>query len=105
VGDVIANSVPGVAGTAAHKVTAVIVTHTDHDFVDVTIKKTAESAAKQTVKGGAKSWPTLTRCHLCRRSNFSVPQYKQRKLHTTLGIVGVGVMDQDRRRASFHICG
>ncbi|MFE9442430.1 LamG-like jellyroll fold domain-containing protein [Streptomyces sp. NPDC006602] len=55
VGDVIANSVPGAAGTAAHKVTAVIVTHTDHDFVDVTIKKAAQSAAEQTVKGGAKS--------------------------------------------------
>ncbi|WP_406170089.1 LamG-like jellyroll fold domain-containing protein [Streptomyces sp. NBC_00996] len=55
VGDTIANSVPGVAGTEAHKVTAVIVTHTDHDFVDVTIKKTAESVAKPTTKGGAKS--------------------------------------------------
>ncbi|WP_030683535.1 RHS repeat-associated core domain-containing protein, partial [Streptomyces cellulosae] len=55
VGDTIANSVPGAAGTAAHKVTAVIVTHTDHDFVDVTIKKAAQSAAKQTVKDGAKS--------------------------------------------------
>jgi hypothetical protein len=46
VGDVIANSVPGVSGTAAHKVTAVIVTHTDHDFVDVTIKKTGDDAAR-----------------------------------------------------------
>ncbi|MFJ9628913.1 LamG-like jellyroll fold domain-containing protein [Streptomyces sp. NPDC101175] len=55
VGDTIANSVPGVAGTEAHKVTAVIVTHTDHDFVDLTIKATAESAAKQGAKDGAKS--------------------------------------------------
>ncbi|MET8080253.1 polymorphic toxin-type HINT domain-containing protein [Streptomyces sp. NPDC005303] len=55
VGDTIANSVPGVAGTQAHKVTAVIVTHTDHDFVDLTIKATADSTAKQSVKTGAKS--------------------------------------------------
>jgi len=55
VGDTIANSVPGEAGTEAHKVTAVIVTHTDHDFVDLTIKATAEAAAKQGVKDGAKS--------------------------------------------------
>jgi len=59
VGDTIANSVPGVAGTEAHEVTAVIVTHTDHDFVDLTVKATAESAAqqsaKQTVKAGTKS--------------------------------------------------
>ncbi|MER5474053.1 LamG-like jellyroll fold domain-containing protein [Streptomyces sp. NPDC002685] len=55
VGDTISNSVPGVAGTEAHKVTAVIVTHTDHDFVDLTIKKTVASAAKKTTKAGAKS--------------------------------------------------
>ncbi|MEU6773346.1 LamG-like jellyroll fold domain-containing protein [Streptomyces sp. NPDC046759] len=59
VGDTIANSVPGVAGTEAHKVTAVIVTYTDHDFVDLTVKKTSESvaegAAKSTLKSGAKS--------------------------------------------------
>ncbi|WP_457748930.1 RHS repeat-associated core domain-containing protein [Streptomyces mirabilis] len=55
VGDTIANSVPGVAGTEAHKVTAVIVTHTDHDFVDVTIKKAAEATADHAAKGGAKS--------------------------------------------------
>ncbi|MEV0912659.1 polymorphic toxin-type HINT domain-containing protein, partial [Streptomyces hokutonensis] len=55
VGDAIANSVPGVAGTEAHEVTAVIVTHTDHDFVDLTVKATGEAAAKQGVKDGAKS--------------------------------------------------
>ncbi|QIY96386.2 LamG-like jellyroll fold domain-containing protein [Streptomyces sp. S1D4-11] len=55
VGDTIANSVPGATGTEVHKVTAVIVTHTDHDFVDVSIKKATESAVKQTEKGGAKS--------------------------------------------------
>lgn len=37
-GDTVANSVPGVSGTEVHKVTAVIVTKTDHDFVDVSIK-------------------------------------------------------------------
>ncbi|MCZ1000447.1 polymorphic toxin-type HINT domain-containing protein [Streptomyces mirabilis] len=55
VGDTITNSVPGATGTEAHKVTAVIVTHTDHDFVDLTIKKTAKSAAKQSMAGGEKS--------------------------------------------------
>ncbi|UXY20240.1 LamG domain-containing protein [Streptomyces cynarae] len=55
VGDTIANSVPGVTGSEAHKVTAVIVTYTDHDFVDLTIKATAESGAKQAMKDGAKA--------------------------------------------------
>jgi RHS repeat-associated protein len=55
VGDTIANSVPGVADTEAHKVTAVIVTHTDHDFVDLTIKATAEAGTKHAAKDGAKA--------------------------------------------------
>ncbi|MET8243117.1 LamG-like jellyroll fold domain-containing protein [Streptomyces sp. NPDC005202] len=58
VGDTIANSVPGTKDTEAHKVTAVIVTHTDHDFVDVTIRKTGrspDSTAEKSVKAGAKS--------------------------------------------------
>jgi hypothetical protein len=55
VGDTIANSVPGAKGTEAHKVTAVIVTYTDHDFVDLTIKATAESGARQAAKAGAKA--------------------------------------------------
>ncbi|WP_234533394.1 LamG-like jellyroll fold domain-containing protein [Streptomyces shenzhenensis] len=56
VGDTIANSVPGVAGTEAHQVTAVIVTYTDHDFVDLTVKRAAsEPTAKSTVKAGAKA--------------------------------------------------
>jgi hypothetical protein len=55
IGDTIANSVPGAKGTEAHKVTAVIVTHTDHDFADVAIRKTGETVAKQSVKAGAKS--------------------------------------------------
>jgi hypothetical protein len=55
VGDTIANSVPGAKGTEAHKVTAVIVTHTDHDFVDVTIRKTGEASGKHSVKAGVKA--------------------------------------------------
>ncbi|WP_370130910.1 LamG-like jellyroll fold domain-containing protein [Streptacidiphilus sp. EB103A] len=50
VGDTIANAVPGQKGTQAHKVTAVIVTHTDHDFADVTISpvgRTADSPKAQ----------------------------------------------------------
>lgn len=72
VGDVIANSVPGVAGTEVHKVTAVIVTHTDHDFVDVTIKKTAQSAAQQTTKGGAKSLIHTVARKVARKAAFGL---------------------------------
>ncbi|MFF7213164.1 LamG-like jellyroll fold domain-containing protein [Streptomyces sp. NPDC008238] len=54
VGDVVENSVPGVAGTEAHAVTAVIVTRTDHDFVDVAIKKTGAAKAKAGAKSLAK---------------------------------------------------
>ena len=43
--DEFADSVPGEAGTQAHKVTAVIVTTTDHDFVDLTVKTSASAAA------------------------------------------------------------
>ena len=38
VGDVVANAKPGASGTEKHKVHAVIVTHTDDDYVDVTVK-------------------------------------------------------------------
>lgn len=44
VGDEITNAVPGLAGTQAHKVTAVIVTKTDHDFADVTVKPVSKQA-------------------------------------------------------------
>lgn len=53
VGDTVANAVPGAVGTQAHKVTAVIVTKTDHDFVDVTVKSGARSAVA-TAKGLAR---------------------------------------------------
>ena len=50
-GDKIANSVPGEQKTQTHTVDKVIVTHTDHDFVDVTIadpgKPSTERAAQQ----------------------------------------------------------
>ncbi|WP_412794223.1 LamG-like jellyroll fold domain-containing protein [Streptomyces sp. MS06] len=55
VGDTVANSVPGAKGVEAHKVTDVIVTKTDHDFVDLTIRKTASSTAERTAKAGAKA--------------------------------------------------
>ncbi|SCD50642.1 intein C-terminal splicing region [Streptomyces sp. TverLS-915] len=38
VGDTIANAVPGLKATEAHQVTAVIVTRTDRDFVDVKVR-------------------------------------------------------------------
>lgn len=52
VGDTIANSVPGEAGTQEHKVTAVIVTRTDHDFVDLTVK--AQGAVPAAVSAPVK---------------------------------------------------
>ncbi|MER7309884.1 Teneurin-1 [Streptomyces griseoluteus] len=55
VGDTIANSVPGAKGPEAHKVTDVIVTRTDRDFVDVTVKETGKPTTKRSVKDGAKS--------------------------------------------------
>ncbi|MCM2429708.1 LamG-like jellyroll fold domain-containing protein [Streptomyces sp. RKAG337] len=54
VGDTIANSVPGQTGTQAHTVTAVIVTTTDHDFVDVAIKRSTGSATKAVAKSALK---------------------------------------------------
>ncbi len=54
VGDTIANAVPGQTGTQAHTVTAVIVTTTDHDFVDVGIKRSTGSATKAVLKSAAK---------------------------------------------------
>ncbi|MFE4548585.1 DNA/RNA non-specific endonuclease, partial [Streptomyces sp. NPDC056785] len=69
VGDTITNSVPGVAGTQVHKVTAVIVTRTDHDFVDLTVRKTAGSAAKQVAKAGTK--PSLAR-KVARKAAFGL---------------------------------
>ncbi|MER5429269.1 LamG-like jellyroll fold domain-containing protein [Streptomyces sp. NPDC002588] len=56
VGDKIANSVPGATGTQAHAVTDVIVTHTDHDFVDVTVKGATGKAGaeKSAVRSVAK---------------------------------------------------
>ncbi|MFJ2631624.1 LamG-like jellyroll fold domain-containing protein [Streptomyces sp. NPDC087422] len=57
VGDSVVNSVPGASGTQSHKVTAVIVTTTDHDFVDVGVKPVAAnavtSAAKKVIRRAA----------------------------------------------------
>ncbi|MEV0742695.1 LamG-like jellyroll fold domain-containing protein [Streptomyces sp. NPDC050549] len=73
VGDSIANSVPGVAGTEAHKVTAVIVTYTDHDFVDLTIKQAAsEATAKATLKTGAKSLAARIAKKAARKAAFGL---------------------------------
>ncbi|WP_316743236.1 LamG-like jellyroll fold domain-containing protein [Streptomyces sp. MK7] len=55
VGDTIADSVPGAKGTEAHKVTDVIVTRTDHDFVDLTIKDAGRYTGEKSVKAGAKA--------------------------------------------------
>ncbi|MGW2722748.1 LamG-like jellyroll fold domain-containing protein [Streptomyces sp. NPDC001492] len=55
VGDSIANSVPGAKGTEAHKVTDVIVTRTDHDFVDLAVKGTTGKAAVSATKASAKA--------------------------------------------------
>lgn len=55
VGDTIANSVPGETRTQAHQVTAVIVTHTDHDFVDVGVKRVAKAASASAIRAVTKS--------------------------------------------------
>lgn len=44
VGDKTKDSVPGLKGTQTHTVEKAIVTHTDHDFVDVTIAPTERAA-------------------------------------------------------------
>ncbi|AYG78396.1 tRNA(Glu)-specific nuclease WapA [Streptomyces hundungensis] len=51
VGDTVANAVPGAKGTQAHKVTAVIVTKTDHDFVDVAVKARTKAATSAKALG------------------------------------------------------
>jgi hypothetical protein len=53
VGDKIANSVPGQSGTQTNTVTGVIVTYTDHDFVDVTLAPVAKGAVS--VDAGSSS--------------------------------------------------
>ncbi|MFI5973000.1 LamG-like jellyroll fold domain-containing protein [Streptomyces sp. NPDC051452] len=54
VGDTIGNSVPGATGTEANKVTDVIVTRTDHDFVDLTVKSTGKKSVKAATRSVAK---------------------------------------------------
>jgi hypothetical protein len=65
IGDKIADAVPGQDATLANTVTAVIVTHTDHDFVDLTIAPeptsptgktatTAKTTASATSKAASK---------------------------------------------------
>jgi RHS repeat-associated protein len=53
VGDKIANSVPGQSGTQTNTVTGVIVTYTDHNFVDVTLTPVAKGAVS--VDAGSSS--------------------------------------------------
>ncbi|WP_405525495.1 polymorphic toxin-type HINT domain-containing protein [Streptomyces canus] len=71
-GDTIADSVPGASGVEAHKVTAVIVTYTDHDFVDPTIRKTGQAAAKATRTAGAKSLATKIAKKAARKAAFGL---------------------------------
>jgi hypothetical protein len=64
VGDRIANSVPGDTTVQAHAVDRVIVTSTDHDFVDVAVKTSLTSrvkaAAAKAVAGAALAVVALT---------------------------------------------
>ncbi|WP_234533435.1 hypothetical protein [Streptomyces shenzhenensis] len=72
-GDTFANSVPGVAGTEAHQVTAAIVTYNDHDFVDLTIRQTASGAtAKSTLQAGAKAVAGSTVKKAARKAAFEL---------------------------------
>jgi hypothetical protein len=64
VGDRIANSVPGDTTVQTHTVDWVIVTSTDHDFVDVTVKTSVTSrvkaAAAKALAGTALTVAVLT---------------------------------------------
>ncbi|MFE3270833.1 AHH domain-containing protein [Streptomyces sp. NPDC059215] len=51
VGDKIKDSVPGAKGTQSHTITRVIVTQTDHDFVDITIAPTKPKLAAKAKSG------------------------------------------------------
>jgi hypothetical protein len=61
VGDRIVDGVPGQAGVRVHTVGRVIVTTTDHDFVDVTVKPASRAgAASESARAGsgkARLWP------------------------------------------------
>ncbi|WP_157536093.1 LamG-like jellyroll fold domain-containing protein [Kitasatospora mediocidica] len=52
IGDQITNSVPGKDGTETHTVTNVIVTTTDHDFVNLTITPTKTDSSSTASKAG-----------------------------------------------------
>ncbi|BCJ37538.1 hypothetical protein Athai_50410 [Actinocatenispora thailandica] len=53
VGDQVADSKPGGHGTEKHRVDRVIVTHTDHDFVDLTVTTTKASRSRRLPAGVA----------------------------------------------------
>jgi RHS repeat-associated protein len=57
IGDKIEDAVPGAKGTEAHTVSNVIVTKTDHDFVDVTVKPVPSAKAAVTSAGKAAAKP------------------------------------------------
>ncbi|MEV8097778.1 LamG-like jellyroll fold domain-containing protein [Kitasatospora sp. NPDC085879] len=54
IGDTVTNSVPGQQGTQTHTVTDVIVTTTDHDFVDLTVTPTGADKAGASTEAPAK---------------------------------------------------
>ncbi|MBR7836441.1 hypothetical protein KDL01_24400 [Actinospica durhamensis] len=56
VGDLVANSAAGKPGLQTHKVDAVIVTHTDHDYVAVTVKPVTKPGS---VRAASKLTKTL----------------------------------------------
>lgn len=58
VGDKISDSVPGQKGTQSNTVTNVIVTHTDHDFADVTIAPVTTTQSTKTTKAATTSLKT-----------------------------------------------
>ncbi|MFC3572429.1 LamG-like jellyroll fold domain-containing protein [Streptomyces yaanensis] len=60
VGDEVADSVPGAPGTQSHKVTRVIVTHTDRDFVDVAVAPVKNDGS---TKPGARAAHLTTTFH------------------------------------------
>ena len=72
VGDKIADSVPGQKGTRSNTVTAVIVTHTDHDFVDVTLTPLGKAAVDSAVKQQPKAATTSLKSKVVRKAGLGL---------------------------------
>ncbi|NUS09891.1 MAG: Teneurin-1 [Streptomyces sp.] len=73
VGDVVADAVPGLTATQAHTVTAVIVTKTDHDFVDLTVRPEGTGSAPTAKPAASTSAPSTPAASNPSASNPAAP--------------------------------